>query len=111
GRFCGFGVGFPFGGGDEEFYSILHEQKDYPTWRWDYDVALTEAIGKFGSGRILDVGAGVGGLLRQVESPWQCYAVERSEETRRELEKGGIKLFRSLSFAAETEAQSFQVIT
>src|SRR6266704_1242568 len=36
---CGFAFGHPFVGGDEEFYSILHEQKDYPAWRWDFDFA------------------------------------------------------------------------
>src|ERR1700687_5889917 len=57
---CGFGFGFPFVGGDEEFYGLLHEQKDYPAWRWDYDVAMTHAVARFDGGRILDVGAGVG---------------------------------------------------
>ena len=27
---CGFAFGHPFVGGDEEFYQLLHEQKDYP---------------------------------------------------------------------------------
>lgn len=110
-RNCGFAFGFPFVGGDEEFYAILHEQKDYPAWRWDYDVALAEAVSQFEGGRILDVGAGVGMFLRRLESKWKCFAVEGSESTRRELEAIGVNVFRDLSTAAETETGTFQVIT
>jgi len=78
---CGFAFAQPFVGGDEEFYSILHEQKDYPAWRWDYDIALAEAVKKFGGGKILDVGAGVGIFLRGLDDSWECYAVEGSEVT------------------------------
>ena len=51
-RECGFGFGRPFVGGDEEFYSILHEQAGYPAWRWDYDVALDKVI----RGRLYRIG-------------------------------------------------------
>jgi len=77
-RDCGFGFGFPFVGGDEEFYGVLHEQKDYPAWRWDYDVAITEAVKKFDGGRILDVGAGVGMFFRGLGDSWKCYALRRT---------------------------------
>src|SRR5580765_7648164 len=43
-RQCGFAFGYPFVGGDEEFYSILHEQKGYPAWRWDYDYAVDKVL-------------------------------------------------------------------
>ena len=108
---CGFAFGYPFVGGDDEFYGILHEQKDYPAWRWDYDVAIAEAVKKFEGGRILDVGAGVGMFLRGLGSSWECYAVEGSEVTRGELETSGIKVFRDLSDAAQSNAGTFQVIT
>lgn len=108
---CGFAFGHPFVGGDEKFYSILHEQKDYPSWRWDYDVAIAEVVEKFGGGRILDVGAGLGMFLRGLGGRWECYAVEGSEVTRRELEASGIKVFRGLSDAAHSHAGTFQVIT
>jgi SAM-dependent methyltransferase len=108
---CGFAFGNPFVGGDEEFYGILHEQKDYPGWRWDYDVAITEAVKKFDGGKILDVGAGVGMFLRGLRGAWDRHAVEGSETTRRELEAAGIKVFRDLSDGAQLNAGAFQVIT
>jgi SAM-dependent methyltransferase len=108
---CSFGFGHPFVGGDEEFYSILHEQKGYPTWRWDYDVAIQEALSHFDQGKILDVGAGVGIFLRRLGSHWEKYAVEGSEATRTELESVGIRVFRDLPNAADTQAGTFSIIT
>jgi SAM-dependent methyltransferase len=108
---CGFGFGQPFVGGDEEFYSILHEQKDYPAWRWDYDVAIREAVDKCAGGKILDVGAGLGMFLRGLGSRWECYAVEGSEVTRCELEASGIKVVRDLADAVRDHAGTFQVVT
>lgn len=108
---CGFAFGYPFVGGDEEFYCILHEQKDYPAWRWDYDVAIRQAIEKFDGGRVLDIGAGVGMFLRGLDGDWDRHAVEGSETTRRELEASGIRVFRDLSEAAQSYAGTFQVIT
>lgn len=108
---CEFAFGHPFVGGDEEFYRILHEQKGYPAWRWDYDVAVAEAIAKFSGGRILDVGAGVGMFLRSLDQNWERHAVEGSEVTRSEVEASGINIFRDLSDAARTYAGTFQVVT
>lgn len=108
---CGFAFGQPFVGGDEEFYGILHEQKNYPAWRWDYDVAIREAVEKFDGGRVLDIGAGVGMFLLRMGSSWERYAVEGSETTRCELEASGIKVFRDLSEAAQSNAGTFQVVT
>jgi len=108
---CGFGFGHPFVGGDEEFYSILHEQRAYPAWRWDYDVAITEAVRKFEGGKILDVGAGSGVFLRRLETNWQVFAVEGSELTRVELEHDGIQVLRGLGVALKSHANQFRVIT
>jgi SAM-dependent methyltransferase len=108
---CGFAFGQPFVGGDEEFYQILHEQKDYPEWRWDYDVAIAEALEKCDGGKVLDVGAGLGMFLLRLGSNWERYAVEGSETTRRELEASGINVFRDLSEAAQSYADTFQLIT
>jgi 2-polyprenyl-3-methyl-5-hydroxy-6-metoxy-1,4-benzoquinol methylase len=108
---CGFAFGYPFTGGDEEFYSILHEQKDYPGWRWDYEVAMREAIAKCCGGKVLDIGAGVGKFLLKLPSKWDLYAVEGSETTRRELEAAGIKVFRDLSEAARSQPDTFAVVT
>jgi SAM-dependent methyltransferase len=108
---CGFAFGYPFVGGDEEFYGILHEQKGYPGWRWDYDVAMSHAVGKFEGGKILDLGAGVGKFLRTLGNNWQRYAVEGSEVTRGELEGFGIEVLRDLTEGAEQHAGTFQVVT
>ena len=108
---CGFGFGHPFVGGDEEFYRILHEQKGYPAWRWDYDVGLTEAIAKFPGGKVLDIGAGVGNFLRQLGEKWERYAVEGSGTTRRELAASRITVFPDLEEAAHSHAGTFQVVT
>jgi SAM-dependent methyltransferase len=109
-RECEFAFGYPFVGGDEEFYSILHEQKGYPAWRWDYDIAIREALTPFGGGQILEIGAGAGVFLRSLGQEWKCYAVEASESTREPLEASGIKVFRDLSAAAQSEAGTFQVV-
>jgi len=89
----------------------LHEQKDYPAWRWDYDIAVEHAIEKFSGGRVLDIGAGVGNFLCRLEANWECYGVEGSESTRSELEARAIKVFRGLSEATQSHAGTFQVIT
>jgi 2-polyprenyl-3-methyl-5-hydroxy-6-metoxy-1,4-benzoquinol methylase len=109
-RECGFAFGHPFVGGDEEFYSILHEQKGYPAWRWDYDVALDAALKAKDGGRILEIGAGVGNFLKSLDQKWQRFAVEASESNRAELEKAGIKVFRDLNAAVLAESGSFEVI-
>jgi SAM-dependent methyltransferase len=109
-RECGFAFGHPFVGGDEEFYSILHEQKGYPSWRWDYDVALDAALKGKDGGRILEIGAGVGNFLKSLDQKWERFAVEASESNRAELERAGIKVFRDLSAAVKMEAGSFEVI-
>lgn len=108
---CGFGFGYPFVGGDEAFYSILHEQHGYPGWRWDYDIAIAKAIQMKGKGRILDIGAGTGTFLNALGSEWERYAIEGSETTRQKLEQSGIQVFRDLSVAAQSEAKTFSVIT
>ncbi len=108
---CGFGFGYPFIGGDEEFYSILHEQKGYPAWRWDYDFALREALAGFDGGRILDIGAGVGLFLRRLPAAWQRYAVESSDSNRLDMERQNIQVIRDLSSAVVANKGAFQVVT
>ncbi len=108
---CGFGFGVPFVGGDAEFYMILHEQRGYPIWRWDYEVAITHALLKFNGGRILDIGAGNGRFLRTLDPIWERYAVETSDVNRSDLEKAGVRVFPDLSVAAEQEAGTFQIVT
>jgi SAM-dependent methyltransferase len=100
----------PFVGGDEEYYRILHEQHGYPSWRWDYDVALG-AVDRQAGGRALDVGAGTGVFLSALGSRWSPFAVEGSETTRAILRKSNVTVFRDLSEAAARLAGSFQLIT
>ena len=107
---CGFGFAVPFVGGDEEFYAILHEQHGYPSWRWDYDVALG-AVGGGQGGRALDVGAGTGVFLRALGAGWTHFAVEGSETTRTILRDAGITVFPDLADAAARYPASFQLIT
>jgi 2-polyprenyl-3-methyl-5-hydroxy-6-metoxy-1,4-benzoquinol methylase len=108
---CQFAFGYPFVSGDEEFYSILHEQQGYPTWRWDYDLAIREALSPFEKGQILDIGAGAGMFLRRLDPEWKCYAVEGSELTREPLKAAGIHVFSDLSTVPESEFGTFQVVT
>jgi 2-polyprenyl-3-methyl-5-hydroxy-6-metoxy-1,4-benzoquinol methylase len=108
---CGFGFADPFVGGDEEFYSILHEQQGYPGWRWDYDVAIEHASITAAGGRILDIGAGSGVFLQGLSSNWNKFAVEGSATTRGILSAKGIEVFESLAAAETVSAASFDVIT
>ena len=108
---CGFGFGHPHIGGDEAFYSILHEQKAYPAWRWDYDFAVQEALALAGGGMILDIGAGVGSFLRCLPANWQRWAVELSHSNRRDLENEKIQVIPDLSTAALMHKEAFQVVT
>ncbi|NJL62225.1 MAG: class I SAM-dependent methyltransferase [Methylacidiphilales bacterium] len=108
---CGFAFGQPFIGGDEEFYSILHEQHGYPSWRWDYDVAVQNVISLLDKGKILDIGAGTGNFLKSLGNQWEKYAVEGSDTTRLELEKVGINVFPDLPTLVEAESGEFSVVT
>ena len=108
---CGFGFGYPFVGGDETFYGILHEQKGYPSWRWDYDYAIKEALANVPTGKVLDIGAGIGAFLHGLGGDWQLYAVESTESNRGDLEKRGVQVFRELEQAATEHAGTFQAIT
>ncbi len=108
---CGFGFSVPFVGGDEEFYGILHEQKGYPQWKWDFEFAHQEALGGGAGGKVLDIGAGDGAFLRSLADKWERYAVEGSEDTRKALEKDGITVFRDLEAAAQESPKTFQIVT
>lgn len=107
---CEFTFGYPFVGGDEEFYTILHEQQDYPSWRWDYGVAMTEVFEPLGGGKVLEIGAGSGALLKVLSDRWDKFAVEGSELTRQPLEALGIKIFRDLNQAISDYPKSFDVV-
>ena len=107
---CGFSFGYPFIGGDEEFYSILHEQKGYPTWRWDYDITIQRVLENSKAGKLLEIGAGEGVFLKKIRQTWQCYAAEGSEVTREDLTSSGIQVFRDLNVASQLHQHTFDVI-
>jgi SAM-dependent methyltransferase len=107
---CGFGFGVPFKGGDEEFYGILHEQLDYPVWRWDYDVAMRAIEGRPG-GLILDIGAGTGAFLSRVPKNWIAYGIEGSDTTRTKLRSKRINVFDNMEAAKQAIGGTLDVIT
>jgi SAM-dependent methyltransferase len=108
---CGFGFGYPFVGGDEAFYAILHEQKGYPAWRWDYDFATRHALDGLAGGKVLDIGAGVGVFLRHLPANWQRYAVESGDDIRPDLERQHIQVIPDLPAAVAQHRGTFQVVT
>lgn len=108
---CDFGFGFPFVGGDETFYSILHEQKGYPGWKWDYNYAINNVFNKEKPQKVLDIGAGEGLFLKRLDRNIQKYASEGSEDTRIILEDAGINVFRDPAKIADEHYNSFDCIT
>jgi SAM-dependent methyltransferase len=110
-RECTFSFASPLVGGDEEFYDILHEQQGYPSWRWDYDVAVAEAAPRGSGGRIIDIGAGSGTFLVALDDAWEKYATEGGESTRAQLESTGIRVSRDLAELVSRESGTFDVVT
>ncbi len=92
---CKFGFAIPFLGGNEKYYSILHEQMGYPKWRWEYSLALKEINGT-NNARIVDIGAGEGNFLLDLPSNFDRYAIESSSTTIGKLAKNGIKGHKSI---------------
>jgi SAM-dependent methyltransferase len=97
--------------GNEQFYTILHEQRGYPSWRWDYDVANTHALSSLDGGHILDFGAGTGVFLKSLGREWSCHAVESSVTNCFTLREAGIQVFPDLEAACQTHAGAFNVIS
>ena len=109
---CGFGFGYPFVGGDDEFYGILHEQAGYPTKRWEYGLAKEIGEQAFPSGgNVLDMGAGYGLFLKTFSPSWKPYATEGSPTTRAKLAAEAINVFPDLSAASASMAGQFQLVT
>ena len=111
---CGFGYCEPFVGGDEEFYSILHEQHGYPHWRWEYDLALTEAseiASHQSSPAAIDIGAGDGAFLQKLPAEWGRFGVEGSSKTRDLLSIKGIIVCRNLAEVASAHPGRFHLVT
>lgn len=108
---CGFGFSWPHVGGDEEFYSIIHESAGYASWRWEYGLARDAAGAAFPrGGRVLDIGAGDGSFLDAMPSGWERCATESTDVMRGVLEKKGVRVFRDLEEACE-KAGVFELVT
>jgi SAM-dependent methyltransferase len=109
---CGFGFGWPHVGGDEEYYSILHEQAGYPSDRWEYGLTMSRVLARFpDGGAILDVGTGDGSFLKKLPPAWKRYATEGSDTTRERLRRDGIECFESTGAAVRQAAGTFQAVT
>lgn len=108
---CSFGFSWPLVGGDEEFYSILHESAGYPSWRWEYDLTLRRVLSDARAGAILDFGTGDGSFLQRVDPTWKKYGTEGSETTRFRLREQGIVCFRDTVEARRELAGRLDVIT
>ena len=108
---CKFGFGYPFVGGDETFYSILHEQKGYPGWKWDYNYAIRNILDGNKPRKILDIGAGEGLFLKRLDPDIQKFATEGSDQTRRILQDAGINVFGDLDEISREHGNSFDSIT
>jgi len=107
---CGFGFAWPFVGGDEEYYSILHEQAGYTTWRWEYGLTLA-ALKTLPPGKILDIGAGDGAFLKAVDPTWKTFATEGGEVMRKTLRDAGIECFHDTKDVIRQARGTFDVVT
>lgn len=108
---CGFGFGIPYVGGSEKFYSIIHEQKGYPSWRWDYEFTVNNVVKNKKHLRILDIGAGEGLFLKRLKKNHDVYALEGSEITRAHLRSNNIAVFPDLKEAIQIVVSTFDIIT
>jgi 2-polyprenyl-3-methyl-5-hydroxy-6-metoxy-1,4-benzoquinol methylase len=107
---CSFGFGYPFVGGDDAFYQIIHEQNQYPENRWEYDLTLTGFFKNKVPEKVLDIGAGAGYFLDKIEGE-QKFAMEGSETTREMLRKKGIKVYTDQKKIIEENRGTFDYIT
>lgn len=97
---CGFGFGWPFVGGDAEFYSIIHEDFGYPSDRWEYGQAIASILARYPSGgKVLDVGTGDGAFLDRLPSSWMKFAIESTDTMRDVLRRKNITSFSSTDSA------------
>ncbi len=109
-KICSFGFGYPFIGGDDKFYDIVHEQADYPKNRWEYDLTINEFFKRYPVLKILDIGAGAGYFLDKVNCP-QKFAMEGSETNRTLLKQKGYHVFTNDDAPIEKNRESFNYIT
>ena len=109
-KVCRFGFGYPFIGGDEEFYNIVHEQSGYPKNRWEYDLTINEFFKETLVLKILDIGAGAGYFLDKVDCNLK-FAMEGSESNRTLLREKGYQVLVEDNELIEKNRDGFNYIT
>jgi len=107
---CGFGFGYPFIGGDEEFYNIVHEQSGYPKNRWEYDLTINEFFKTKPVIKILDIGAGVGYFLDKINCSLK-FAMEGSDTNRSLLRGKGYEVLSEGKNLIEENRDRFNYVT
>lgn len=107
---CGFGFGFPFVGGDDAFYQIVHEQAGYPKNRWEYDLTINKFFKYKFPKKVLDIGAGEGFFLDKLYNS-EKYAMEGSDTTRIILRKKGIHVYPDTEELVAENHGSFDCVT
>lgn len=107
---CGFGYTDPHLGGNESFYSLLHDQMGYPVDRWEFGMVRNFVNQHNIKGKVLDWGAGAGAFLSSLHSEVKKYAIESSDATIQKLEHKNIMTFKSSHDLLKTHAGSFQLI-
>ncbi len=108
---CSFGFGWPFVGGDGEFYAIMHEMAWYPARRWEFAVTIERVLAVMPSGRIFDIGAGTGQFLDRVPPAWERWALETSAGVCATLRQKGYSVVGSTEEAAAHVPERFDVLT
>lgn len=66
---CGGGFGFPFVGGDSEFYQVAYDEQKagfYPAGRWEYGESLRLHGTSFAASSCLEIGAGDGAFVKRL---------------------------------------------
>jgi len=109
---CGFGFGWPYVGGDEEFYGILAEHAGYPSSRWEHGLTIEQVKREFpDGGKVLDIGAGDGAFLKSLGDKWEKSATEGGETMRATLRAAGIVCHRCLADVIADGKGSFELVT
>lgn len=110
-RSCSFQFAYPYVAGDEGFYSILHEESGYPPFRWEYGVTQDLISRRGPTGKVLDIGAGLGDFLRLTPPRWNRCAIESTAKNRAILAASGITAYAQLDDYAAATGRRTDVVT
>jgi SAM-dependent methyltransferase len=93
---CLFSYAFPFKAGDYIFYNLAYPTNSYPSWRWEYGLALNNiSRKKIIKPKILEIGAGSGLFLKEIlkrgiSEKENISAIEYSNKGKAEIQKIGV---------------------